>query len=130
MSEQIAPIGAKDAPRTNALILSHIRNKANHDDWLFRLNEIIPFAKALEVELATAINERNACHKCWDDFTAKLATVAPAMKNAPLFQQAEDIVALISACESEMWQHGIGQARDTVCACRICAALNKLKGKQ
>ena len=75
-----------------------------------------------------AVREMDACHRCWNDFTAKLGAVAPAIKNAPLFQQAEHLVALIKACEAEQWQHDIGQERGTECACRVCVTLKKLKG--
>lgn len=75
-----------------------------------------------------ATREMDACHQSWNDFTSKLGAVAPAMKKAPLFQQAEYLADLISACASTQWTHDIGQPLDTICACQICVALRRLKG--
>ena len=62
-------------------------------------NEQIDLKRQLAQERAkvkAAETERDACHKCWDDFTAKVCTVLPELKNAPLFQQAESIVFAVT----------------------------------
>lgn len=65
----------------------------------------------LSKERDDAIRERDACHQCWDDFRAKVEPVIPALKNAPLFQQADSIVALAQENErlrdGENWARGI-----------------------
>jgi hypothetical protein len=54
--------------------------------------ETLSVMKELIKQRDDAIRERDACHKCWDDFTATVCSVLPELKNAPLFQQADSIV--------------------------------------
>jgi hypothetical protein len=42
-----------------------------------------------------AIHERDACHKCWNDFTAKVGTAIDGFARMTLFQGADKIVDLI-----------------------------------
>lgn len=44
-----------------------------------------------------ATREMDACHKCWDDFTATVVKALPDMARAPLFSQADRIVSEIKA---------------------------------
>ena len=55
-------------------------------------NVVMDAIGELEKAASDAKGEMDACHKCWDDFTAKIVAVMPEMKNAPLFSQAEEIV--------------------------------------
>lgn len=51
------------------------------------------------VQRDNAVREMEACHRCWDDFTAKVATVIPQAKNWPLFSQADAIVKRVEALQ-------------------------------
>lgn len=54
---------AVETPRTDAIVLSHIRDDSKHDDWLLRLNEMIPLARQLETELLSAAKQLEALQK-------------------------------------------------------------------
>lgn len=57
--------------------------------------------RELQAERDSTKLEVDACHKCWDDFVAKLVEVFPALRHRPLFQQAEMIRDRIAALEAE-----------------------------
>lgn len=56
-----------------------------------------------------AVLERDACHKCWDDFTKTVVKALPDMARAPLFSQAERIVS-----EIESLRRTVELARDAL----------------
>jgi hypothetical protein len=66
---------------------------------LVEAGETLEAAKAAQ---AKAEDEMDACHTCWTDFIAKIVPTLPMMKDAPLFQQADHIVDIVSGLRGEL----------------------------
>lgn len=68
-------------------------------DICWRALAAIKQAVPVIVQRDNAVHEMEACHRCWDDFTAKISTVIPQAENWPLFSQADAIVKRVEALQ-------------------------------
>jgi len=89
------------------------------------LNELAKELERVKVERDNEIHERECCHKCWDDFTAKICEVIPEARHWAFFTQAQEIVDTICRVRKLAAEDSTREMEMRIAAERDCNKLRK-----